>query len=202
MKTRFKNQMHMNRTALKVCEEEAALINTVVELANSVQAIKTKEDELESIIKEQELSIVGITENKNHIKEKLVGLTTRVAGSVYAYASKSEDYSVKGEVRVTETLLKRKPDHMLIPLCQGIYELAMSIGTVVLNTYGADNTLMNEMNTVLDKFKLVAEAPEVANSRSVSNNRKIAKLIREIRLLWTNEVDKMMLVFRDTNDRF
>ncbi|MFH0894116.1 MAG: carboxypeptidase-like regulatory domain-containing protein [Bacteroidota bacterium] len=202
MKTRFRNQMHMNRTALKVCEEEAALINTIAELANSVQAVKTKEAELEHIIEEQELSIMGVTENKNRIKEKLVRETVHVAGSIYAYASKTENYSLMGEVRVTDTFLKRKPDHMLIPFCQGIYDLAMNIGTVILNSYGADNTVLSEMNTVLDKFKLEAEAPEVANSRSVSNNRKIAKLIREIRLLWTNEVDKMMLVFRDTNDRF
>lgn len=192
MKTSTIKSLEMYRRVYALLEENASAFGSIEGLGAAKQVLKTKIEELNAALYEQEVKMHAVTLKKNMYLESVQKLTIDVKNAFYLYAKATNNEELLARHKQTAGGIREMHHSKLRLLAE---ELVNEYNTlqVDLSAYGANATKVQELVTMLESFATMVESPRTAILSRAGETNKIAKLEQEIRTFLREDIDRYML---------
>jgi len=169
-----------------------------------IVAIKNNIDEIISriSIKSDDIAaMMGISERKEALKGIIAMKGSRLAGTLEAFAYEQGDNDMIKKVSASRTDIHRMSDEELGPFVKLLTETATTHMTALAD-YGITQEVITELQTSLDEYSALIGKPRIVlNSKYVALDA-IDELVDEGNKLLNNQLDKIMLMFRESDPDF
>ncbi len=183
------------------CDEFPSVVSQVTAFQNAVTALKAKVAEIEETAELSSLSLAGITADKKNFKETVCQLTVDIAGMISAYAVETSNSTLKQEVNLTISRLKRKSDTELVLICQAVHDRAVEF-KAELGDYGVTNDMTAELQTAITNYADASPKPRTAIGKRKTRKEIIKQLFRELDEILKDRMDALMGKFRTSKPEF
>ncbi len=196
-----KAKLLMVKGIIQLCDEFPAIVSLVVAFQTAVTALKAKVAEIEETAELSSLSLAGITADKRNFKEIVCQLTVDIAGMISAYAVETSKITLKEEVNLTISRLKRKSDTELVLICQAIHDRAVEHKDA-LEDYGVTVGMTTALQTAIDDYAAASPKPRTAIGKRKTRKEIIKQLFKELDAILNERMDALMGKFRITHPEF
>jgi hypothetical protein len=181
-------------------DNHSALWSTIPKIV----AIKNDIDEIITriSIKSDDISgMVGVSERKEALKGIIAMKGSRLAGTLEAFAHEQGDKDMIAKVSASKTDILRMKEEDLGPFIKFLTDTASQHMTALAD-YGMTGEVLNELQTSLDEYSALIGKPRIVlNSKYVALDA-IDELVDEGNNLLSNRLDKIMLMFRESDPDF
>lgn len=191
----------MVKGIIQLCDEYPAVVALVVAFQTALNALKAKVLEIEETALLGSLSIAGITDEKKSFKEIVCQLTIDIAGMIYAYAVETANSTLKQEVKLTLSSLKRKSDTELALICQSIHDRALEF-KAQLNDYGVTNDMTTALQTAITDYAAASPKPRTAIGKRKTRKEMLKQQFKDLDEILKERMDNLMGKFRTSNAEF
>ena len=181
-------------------EKNAAVVETLPPLANTVAEIKVVRTDIDALIAKQSVNIGGTTETKGNDQNALIVATVDVSNRLVALATVKKNPVLLTAAKVTDSGLRRLADTKLKGASQGILDLALSNATDAL-TYGITPAVTDNLSTKLTAFSVSLTKPKLSIDELKQITADLDKAFKQDDVLFKT-ADKLMKLFKDTNPAF
>ncbi len=191
-------QMHLNVQGYM--DEQTIVwskIPRIVSYKTDFDALLTRITEVGELSK----STVAVTERKSQLKRAIGAKLAMLSGAIQAFAYEKDDMDLVKKVSITKSVIEKMKDQeidatvksILNPIQENLTELA---------DFGVREEMATELHTTLDDFNALIGKP-----RAIMNNKYVAldtleQLFNEVNGLLINKLDKLMLMFKETENGF
>ncbi|QQR85114.1 MAG: hypothetical protein IPJ76_10845 [Flavobacteriales bacterium] len=201
MKKTAENRMSMFYAVEGVCDKHTLVWTPLVPYATAVGELKDKILLLEDAVQLQESELKGYAEDKRHKKEAMVDKTLEVAQATYALAVDKGDDVLKAQMDHSRSDLLLGRDTVVGQRCQDVHDLANAV-VVQLAPYGILPADMTALQTAINAYVTVVDAPRVAVTVRKGATTAIDKLVTEATAILTERMDKLMVEFKSSAPDF
>jgi len=201
MNANQKAKVNMVKTVVEYCDENAAIIAAVAAFVSALSQVKAKLALLDENEQLNAVSITGIAADKNDRRKTMTSFGFDVSEMLYAYASSTDNKTLKAEVDYPMSAFTRMRDSEIAVVCRTIHDR----GVENVNTakdFGINTDLLADFLTAIEAYEASLTKPRTAIGKRKTHKANIAELIREIDEILTNQMDKMMSKFRTTHPDF
>jgi hypothetical protein len=201
MNNHSQDKFKMFASVKGTCDENTVHINTVIQFAQSFTKFKSNTAEIEIDAQRQTTAIDGVTIEKTDAKTSLIKKTYQVAGGVFAFASKTNNPTLKRRVDYSRTDLSREPDVALKEKCQEIKNDAAAL-VEELKDYGIKAADIDDLQTKVDTFgeMIIKARLAIVNRKEATDH--LPDLFAENDRILHEEMDKFIMLFEDTAPEF
>jgi len=196
-----KAKLLMVKGIIQLCDEFPAIVSLVVAFQTAVTALKAKVAEIEETAELSSLSLAGITADKRNFKETVCQMTADIAGMIYAYAVETSNITLKEEVNLTISRLKRKSDTELVLICQAIHDRGFENKDALVD-YGVTTEMLTALQTAIDDYAAASPKPRTAIGKRKTRKEIIKQLFKELDAILNERMDALMGKFRTTHPEF
>ena len=201
MKKIAENRMSMFYAVEGVCDAHAGVWAALVPYATAVSEVKANIGLLEDAIEVQEVELKGYAKDKAEKKEAMVDLTLDVAQAGYALAVDISDAVLQGKMDFSRSDLLAGRDTVIGQRCQGIHTEAAAV-VAQLAPYGILPADMAALQTAIDAYVDVVDAPRVAVTVRKGATTAIDKLVSLTSDILNDRMDKLMPEFKTSAPAF
>lgn len=194
-------RLNMYRVVETLCLDNAATLALMPALQATFATFSTKITAIVTTVQQQDKILLGITADKNVIKQNLARLAADIAGAISAYATATNNLELKGAVQYTYTDLLRSRDDVLAPRCRNIYDRAMANAAALAN-YGVSATLLSVFQDTIDAYFNTVPKPRSASSLRQLYTSNIKILTEEATKLLREQMDKLVALLKNTHPDF
>ncbi len=191
----------MYRAVEKHCDDNAAIVGTVVAFGAALTDFKTK---IASIISTEQLSalvITGIAEDKFVLKQDLCQKASDVASIIGAYASAISDNTMAEQVAFPFTKLLKTRDDQLGPLCQNILDIG-NAHSGPLKDYGLSAANLTALQTAIGDYSASTPKPRTAMSQRKTYLSNLKDIFAATDTVLKKQMDKLIVNFKASNPDF
>ena len=196
-----KAKLQMAKGLVTFLDENSTIVALVTAFQTALGGLKTKIIGIDDTAELSSLSIRGITTEKRNFKSKLCQLTFDLAGMVYAYAVDTGNSTLKQEMKISPSTLKRKTDAELVQMCQAIHDRAAE-NVNPLKDYGVTADMLTELQTSIDNYAAASPKPRTAIGKRKTRTEIVAQLFRELDEILNDRMDALMGKFRTSHPEF
>lgn len=155
------------------------IINRIPAFNTLYEQIK---DKIAAIIETAQLkggALSGIATGKSELRQALSAKTLAVSGVVYSYAADIADQTLKAEMDIKQSRLKRMRDDELAPFSRFVHDRANThIGALAAYNITADD--LTELQTAIANYSATVPQPRTAISNRKTINENLRTLFREL----------------------
>lgn len=181
-------------------DENIAVISGIVAFAATYNKIKAKIALLIANAQLKSASLLGIAAGKNSFREILTEKAAVTAGLIYTYAVDIENETLREEMNITPSRLRRTRDEELAPLCQMIHDRAQT-HLDALRDYNFNTTKLTDLQTAITNYAAETPKPRTAISTRKITNINIAATFKDLDKLFAT-FDKQIESLREEHTDF
>jgi hypothetical protein len=133
--------------------------------------------QIQSIGEQQKFDKTGITEGKNQLKTLLITTTADNSRKLTAYAKFTNNPTLLGEVKFTESDLKRCADTALKDYAQIVYDRAQT-NVASLTNYGITAATQTAFLTAINNYNAVLASPRVGITVKSQATKQLVTLFK------------------------
>jgi hypothetical protein len=187
----------MFETTIKFLDDNNSVWSGMVAFADAVARVKAGLEAIDKSDDTQQKPTAAVTPQ---LRRDLENKTLEMADLLAALAAKNKQDDLAKQVHVTRSSLRQLGDNDLEQTAERIVFLANNnIGE--LEDYGMDAavTALETAQTAFQKFKT---GPRQAAAQRKAQRQSLPRLIANVRSIFGNEIDKMMMSFEKSNPDF
>lgn len=201
MNSRQEAKLTMYRAVEQHCDNHESIIETIVALKNAFTKFKATIAEIIEITQLTDVTTSGFTVDKTKQKESLAQKTADLAGLIFAFATNSGNEPLKEETNIKLSKLVGTRDDQLAPRCQKIHDKGRE-NLTALKHYGVEEIQLTELQTEINNYLLSTPKPRLALSERKIQNANLRRLIDEADRLLKDQMDRLVVNFRNSNPNF
>ena len=191
MNARQTNKLNMYQTVKKAFEANPQ----IRDLSPALQAVFFEYNgTLASIgitTSSQEKETKGITIDKNVVKRNLCETTIQISGLVSAYASQTENNTLKVAVDYSMSDIMGLKEEQVLTTCTSIYKLAKENETALAD-YSIDAGELAQLKACIEMFELLVHAPRLEQSVRKTHTFNLKEFIIKIDMILKERLDKLV----------
>ena len=149
----------------------------------------------------QEGHITGVTKDKEKVQNYVAGKAIKIAQAVYAFASFTGNNKLKDRVSYSPTMLKYSRDSVIVNMLNVILSAGKQ-NLSELEMYGVAQADIDELETLIDNIANTLEDPRQAITNRARATDELKKNFREVQKTLKEQLDKLMIQFKDTSYAF
>lgn len=201
MKAYQKAKVNMVKTVVEYCDENTAIIAAVVAFVNALTLVKAKLALLDENEQLNAVPLTGIAVDKNDRRKTMTDFGFDVSGMLYAYASSTDNNTLKAEVDYPISAFTRMRDSEVAVVCRTIH--ARGVENVSrAEDFGLSEEILTAFLTAIENYEASITKPRTAIGKRKTQKANIIELLKEIDDVLVNQMDKLMVKFRTTHPDF
>ncbi len=201
MNDRQENFFSMVLATRLVLEANKSDWQPIAGFVSAVDDLDEKIEDTEASRLAQEEDRTGIATNKNEVEANLIKTTLNISGAIQAYAADQGDVELKERVSFTKGELQKQRDTILRDISIIVLKEAQKIGAP-LNDYGVTAAEVSDFETLTEDYRDIMSRPRVGTTDRKTATEDLVKHLDEIRVIYKERIDKLMLNFEDTHTHF
>jgi hypothetical protein len=150
---------------------------------------------------QQERRTTGSAADKQKEEDEMIAKTIEVASAVYAYASITNNNTLKDKIDYSPTALKRSRDTILRDIWQVIHDEAIGVGNSLAD-YGVDANDLAQLQKEIDDYAALLTAPRTAITTRVRVTAELEEKFKEGDEILHNQMDKLVETLKEREKRF
>lgn len=201
MDSKQEAKFNMYQVVIMRCDDNIAIVDLNTAFKNAFTDFKAISAQIGAKAQTAGSVITGIAANKSISKNALCSNAARIAGLIYAFASKTGNIELKQAVNFSKTDLMRLKDGEHAPVCQNIHDAGVA-NKPALADYGVTNAKLAELQTAIDGY-----TGEVSRPRAAIVDRKVTKaqikeLFKQADAILVEQMDNLIEDFAESNAEF
>lgn len=196
MTTKDVRKLNMIRTVEALCNDNADIVNSNAAFANVTATLSANIASIIGTAGAQGKVITGITTDKNIDKDAITQAATDMAGIVFAYASSSNNNTLKEAVDFSYSDINRLQGDLLVTTAKNIYHAANN-NLAALFSSGITDVSQAAFNNKIDAYSKSLPAHRTATSERGTQTGNLDQLMRDTINLLKEQMDKLVVVFKD-----
>jgi hypothetical protein len=158
-------------------------------------------DALDTAVDTQQTPTTGVTGDKAQARDDLEDKILALADQVAALAAKGAKHDLAAQVQMTKSSLDQMPDSDLEDTAERV-GAAATANMADLAAYGVTAADVTALDTARTTFAGMKTSPRQAAVVRKAQTESIPQLIRNVRSIFRNEIDKIVTRFKKTNTDF
>ena len=195
------NQLNMFRAVSKHASNSLAITNTIPAFANGITALNVKITAIQTASGEQDLSIAGVTENKNQLQEALVQITFSVISPVKAYAVSIANTTLEEQMNLSLTDLRVLNDDQLGQDAQTLLGIVTPL-VPSLAIYGITPVIMTNWQNAINTYIASIGNPRIAVVHRATLTEELKTLFSEANKILNKTLDPISISFKPANPHY
>lgn len=191
MYKRVSDVLHTNGT---IWEGIPAFVLSVDDLNDKIHALEEKETMQQSVT-------IGVSAVKDQIKKEKIDEIYRISSALLALAATLSDEKLRKEMKFTHGALSNAPRVELISKIDLIIDRAQT-NVSALNDFGIEGQDVSALQTLRSELDTHLMNPRKAISTRKGLNAEINTLSKEIDLLLSDGIDRLMFVLKSDHPPF
>ena len=198
-----KNEARLNMyyAVISYCNSNPAILATVPAFQTAFTAFQSTVNEIHSVAQLEANVISGITADKSQLKNNLSAEAAHLAAKVFAFASNTNNNSLKQQVNFTPSDLKWMKDETLLVTCGNI-RFAANVNVGSLADYGVTAVSIAAFQSLIDAYTAQVSSPRNAVSQRSSYSQTLTGLFKQADAALKSQLDKIALGFKTSNEDF
>ena len=143
----------------------------------------------------------GIAQGKKELQESLAKQAISIASILGAYAVRNKHAALRAEMSFTPSDLLYASDQPLQVHCANILARARELEKELVG-YGLTEPLVSSFNSLYNQYIDTVHNPRKATAEGKQARRQVSALLRELGRLFTDELDRLMRQFENSNPEF
>jgi len=179
--------------------------NSILLVPNFGIAIKRLEficEQLEIYRIDQVKNLTGITVDKETDLNKLIQMTTAIAGAVYSYAFSKEDHALMAKVNYKSSHIRRINQSEILAVAGVVIGEARLIPGVEIAAEGISDQELSTFEDLISRFKTIKSANREAVIDRSGTTLKINELFQEASTLLKVKLDRLAIQFKTKDPDF
>ena len=201
MNDRLENKLTMYRSVETLLDNNAAKTGTIPALSTSITNFKNVLTEIDNAEQERISATPGKTATKTEAENILISEAVTVAAAIKAMGSVTGNQEAIDTGDVTKSKLVSARDTELTALTQRIYDYANTNAMALLG-YGITAGMLSSLQARIIDFDAALGTREESVSIRVAAGQELETFFGQADDILTNQVDKMMEVFRESDTQF
>lgn len=194
------NHLNTQLTVSGFCDNNSCSLNNFPAYTNSLTNLAEINSLINSVSGQQMLGLSGITNNKNQFRNNLIVLGADTSRKLTAYAILNNNLTLAGEVKYTETDLRRSSDLQLRDYVQIVYNKAQDI-IEELTDYGITPATQEDLAINISSFNNVISAPRLGITTKSQATKQLAELFKQADIT-LEKLDAVVEIIRLTDPVF
>ena len=178
-------------TTVAFLDDHDAIWSGTAAFADAVTRAKVGVEAIDTASDEQQTPTTGITTDKATARDALEEKTLELADQLAALAAKTQNADLGAQVQVTKSSLDLMDDNTLEQTAERVATLA-NTNMAALADYGVLATDAGDLNKARAAFDTLKTSPREAAAKRKARTGSLPGLIREVRSIFRNEIDKMV----------
>lgn len=191
-------QMHLNVQGYM--DEQTVVwskIPRIVSYKNDFDALLTRISEVAELAQ----STVAVTERKNILKKGIGAKCAILSGAMQAFAYEKGDMDLVKKVSITRSVIEKMKEQDIDASVKSMLNLLRK-NLEELADYGVNEQMAIELETTLEDFNALIGKPRTLMNKKYVALDTLDKLFTETNELLKNKMDKLMLMFKETENGF
>ena len=191
----------MFQTTISFLDDNNSIWSGTAAFADAVTRAKSGVDALDTAADTQQTPTTGMTVDKAQARDDLEEKTLALADQLAALAAKNSDNTLAAKVQMTKSSLDQMPDSDLEQSAERVSGLATD-NMPALAAYGVAAGDVLALDSARATFAGIKTAPRQATAERKAQTQSLSQLIKNVRSIFRNEIDKMMTPYKKTNTDF
>jgi hypothetical protein len=147
------------------------------------------------------MQTVSVTERKKALQESLSVKAAALSGAMQILAQENNNPDLLNKVKLNRSdVLLMKEANVAPAISTLMVEAAAT--QEQLAEFGISEAFLTEVATTLDEFNTLMGKPRIMLNKTYQSISDLDKLIDEAKRLLNNKLDKLMLIYKETNPSF
>ena len=189
------NKVSMYLVVGKVVTDNTPVWIGVPAFVTAVDAFTLKLEGIVGVVGHQETAITGVRSDKMNAQDLMIGSALAVSGSVFAFASATNNQTLKNAVDYTDSSLRYVRDTISAERCSVIHGQAVAV-LPSLADYGVTPAVLGALDGQIEAFVALIPAPRVAITSRKGATSGLVELIKEMDVILKERLDMLMPQFK------
>lgn len=194
-------KFNMYRATETHIADNATIIAANPAFQTAFNKFKTNNVAISGTAQQKSGALTGIAVDKTNFRETLCQTAAKIAGYIYAYASANNNNTLKNEMNLPVTKIRRARDEELAPRCQNIHDRGVELLTELAD-FGVTAPILANLQTAITNYAAEIPKPRTALSGRKTVTANLAAIFRENDDILKNQMDKLIEIFREDNPDF
>lgn len=201
MTSRQEAKLNMYRTVQLHCNNNSAITVLNAAFTTAFTAFNAKVSSIISTATSESQVITGVAIDKTVLKKNLCQSAADMAALVYAFASSTNNNTLKQEVNYAYTDFFRLKDDLVAPTAQNIHNAATA-NLAALAPFGITAAMLSALQTTITNYSTSVPTPRNAKAIKATFTQNIKQLIKETDDILKNQLDKLSVSFKTARPDF
>jgi hypothetical protein len=184
-----------------VCDNHNAVWSGTPAVVSAKTMFDDTIDLISKVRQTQEKETKGVTEDKGQAKEAAIVKAVSVSAATFAYASVTNNNTLKEQVNYSPTELRRSRDTILADRLRVILNAANDNAAALVD-YGVQAADLTDLDTLVTAYENILEAPRTAIGERSSARIQLEELFDTADSILKDQLDKLMEIFKSTAPDF
>lgn len=180
MNAKQEAELNMQRGIEQHLDANTIIITVVAAFVAAFNKIKAFNAQIIALVGGQEASRTGVAADKRAAESALMDATLKIAKIVRAFAADTGNNTLRDEVDLQPTDLKRLRDDQLAPRCQIIHDRATA-NLAALKDYGLTEVKLTDFQNKIDAYSSQVLKPRASRAERAVQPAQIENIFRESR---------------------
>lgn len=201
MNDKQENKVSMYFAVVQVVDANNAVWAGTPAFVNAEAAFGTVMGGIQDLVEVQETVITGVRTDKLVALDAMVEKALLVSGAVFAYATDTDNNTLKEAVAYSASDLKYVRDTIAAERATVIHDQANAV-IASLADYDVDAAVLTELTGLIDAFAALIPGPRVAITARKGATSGLVELMKEADSLLKERLDKLMNLYKVTDLEF
>lgn len=201
MDKREKNKWYMYKSIEELLAKQKPVVERVSVFAETLEEFSKKLIEISDIDNKYQRISEGATANKEIAEDALISVMVKTASSLYIFARKTGNESLKPLSKTSSSALKKARDADLQQRAKALYEAAKA-NLANLDKYGFDQATLDELETRIKDFESSSDSKENKFAESKNARQELGDLFDEANEFVSEDFDTMIELIREDAPTF
>lgn len=201
MEKRIENKLIMLKAILSFLQQNQSLWQDSAPLTSVYNDLQQLVAQIEQTILLTNQSNSGLVVAKQNLQEALIEQTFELVSVLFAYARRNNDEVLLAKVDFPISHLRNLRDNELASACTGVLNHGQSKAKV-LGEYGVTPERLESLGGLINEYEVQLPTRRITVSERKMANEKIKTLIAQAMLIASEQLDRLMLKFKNTEPDF
>ncbi len=201
MNKKNKALLNMYDAVIAYCNNNSSIIDTLPAFHAALDSFGLIVDSIHSLSELESNFITGIGIDKLQSKKNLSDQASNLSVLIFAFACAANNKTLKEQVGFSPSGLKAMNDDGLTTACSNILDAA-NTNLAPLTDYGLGANLITNFEIAINDYKSKINPSRNTLTRRASYSKTLDNLYKQADMLLKNQMDKMILQLKKTNDDF
>ncbi|MCG8409901.1 MAG: hypothetical protein MI739_01285 [Bacteroidales bacterium] len=146
-------------------------------------------------------STISITNRKQNLQKVLANKAVKLSGAMQAYCFDTDKIDLQKQISITQSKVVLAKDSEIEPMIS-LLIVHLNKNLTDLADFGVTEAMVTELQTTLNDFNALIGKPRIILNKKYTELSTLDQLFDEANALLRNKMDKIMIMFKDTENGF